>query len=154
MFAPREGSARRREDPDSPLARLAARLQTRAIGLGIPSARAEAATGSYLVDCALDLVHERGIAGERERVARQARSHTLREVCRHVVQAYHPHITVFVDDALIGLEDERVLRRCILEAPRVSGLELAAILLGDADLSALEAQALRWLREEARHLRP
>lgn len=154
MFAPGERNTRRREDPESPLKKLAARLQTRAIGLGIPSARAEAATRSYLVDCALDLVHERGVAEERERVARQARSFTLREVCRHVMRAYHPHIAVFVDDALIGLEDERLLRRCILEAPRVSDLQVAAILLGDADLSGLAAQALAWLAREGRHYRP
>jgi hypothetical protein len=153
MFAPREGSRQQPGNLDSPLEKLAARLAVRAIRLGIQPARAEAATRSYLADCALDLVHQRGLADERERVARQARTYALREACRRVVRAYHPSLDVFADDAIFGLEDEAVLRRCTLEAPRVSDLQVVAILLGDADLSSLDAQGLAWLAEEARLLR-
>jgi hypothetical protein len=53
-------------------------------------------------------------------------------------------------EAVIYSSDEELLRRCICEAPRLSTLELASLLVSDMEPSQLEAEALSAFKRAAR----
>jgi len=72
----------------------------------------------------------------------EGRAEGLREAFRAVVEAHHPQVAMEAAEAILFSRDEELLRRCIREAPRLSTLELASLLLPDIDPLQLEAGAL------------
>ena len=75
-----------------------------------------------------------------------------REAFRAVVEAHHPQVAMEAAEAVLFSRDEELLRRYIREAPRLSTLELASLLLPDIDPLQLEAGALSAFRRAARSL--
>jgi len=103
-------------------------------------------------------VHAFGIAAGRAEEAvfaearARGRAEGLREAFRAVVNAHHPQVASEAAEAVMFSRDEELLRRCIREAPRLSALELASLLVSDIDPPQLEAEALSAFRRAARRL--
>jgi hypothetical protein len=89
-----------------------------------------------------------------EDVRRSGRAEGLREAFRAVAKVHHPDFEWDLADAVRFSEDEDRLRRAIRAAPRVSTLELAVLLLPDADPTEIESSAEAALESASARLRP
>lgn len=145
--AGRKESPSRREILDGCVARLAAEAARR--GVVRPAEARETAErwlATYAFGIAAGQTDAAAFADER----RIGRAEGLRAAFRAVVEAYHPEAAMEAGEAIRFSEDETLLRRCIREAPRVSTLELASLLVPHLGPLQLEAAALSAFKRQAR----
>ena len=104
--------------------------------------------------CVLGRAADRRRADIVESVRRRGRAEGLREAFRAVAKAHHPDFGSDLVDAVSFSEDEDRLRRAIRAAPRASALELAVLLLPDADPAEIEISAAAAVESALARLRP
>lgn len=129
------------------IARLAAEA-TRLVALRPGDARRAAETWLTAVAFGFAAGRAEGAVFAMERA--EGRAEGLREAFHAVAEAYHPRFASEAAEAVAFSRDEMLLRRCIREAPRLSTLELASLLVPDIEPARLEAEALAALKRRAR----
>ena len=128
-----------REVLDGCVARVAAEASRR--GIARPTKAREVAErwlASYAFGIAAGRAEAAVFASER----RTGRAEGLREAFSAVVEAYHPDAAMRAREAGLFSMDEPLLLRCIRDAPRVSTLELARLLVPGVGPLRLEAGVL------------
>lgn len=157
---PKRRSASERSEADGPALRQVLetsvdRFAKRVKGLGaVRPRKAREAARRWLTLYVLGRASGQRQADTLENERRRGRAEGLREAFRAVAKAHHPDFVRDLADAVLFSEDEDRLRRAIRAAPRVSALELAVLLLPDADPAELEISAAAAVESALARLSP